>query len=111
MLGQEGGSRSCGVLRSEGWASLDPNEFRNTIIAEIIPSARKHGVGDADIRHAVRNAIALSYQGEERTLWIGPACNGALLEVITVQMKRGESIAIHAMSLHRSYERLLTGSG
>jgi len=46
----------------------------------VLPSARKHGVRDGDIRHAVRNPI--------RTIWIddgmlviGPARDGALLEI------------------------------
>ncbi|QUW18133.1 hypothetical protein [Agrococcus sp. Marseille-Q4369] len=42
---------------------------------EIRPSARKHGVDDADIEHAWRNAIRLveyDYQGEARLLAIGP---------------------------------------
>lgn len=89
---------------------MDPADFRNTIVLQIIPSARRHGVGDEDIRHAVRNAVAMSYEGDDRILWVGPARSSALLEVVTVQMARGESIVIHAMPLRRKYEYLLTGS-
>lgn len=90
---------------------MDPAEFRSTIALQVIPSARKHGVGDEDIRHAVRNAVALSPQGDDRILWIGPAKSAALLEVITVQMERNRSVAIHAMPLRRRYEYLLAESG
>lgn len=43
---------------------------------EILPSARKHGIVDADIEHAYENAIRLveyEYAGQERLLVIGPA--------------------------------------
>ncbi len=52
----------------------------------------------------------MSYEGDDRILWVGPAKSSALLEVVTVQMARGESIVIHAMPLRRKYESLLTGS-
>ena len=42
---------------------------------EVLPSARKHGIEDADIEHAWRNATRLieyEYDGEERLLAIGP---------------------------------------
>lgn len=89
---------------------MDPEGFRSTIVIQVIPSARKHGVDDEDIRHAVRNAVAVSPLGDDRILSIGPARSGALLEVITVQMERERCVAIHAMPLRRKYEHLLTGS-
>ena len=54
---------------------------------EILGSARKHGVGDADITHAWLNAIRLveyEYDGQERLLIIGPDQHGRLLELVAV---------------------------
>ena len=54
---------------------------------EILPSARKHGINDADSRHAWANAIRLieyEYRGEERLLVIGPDRHGHLLELVAV---------------------------
>ena len=43
--------------------------------------ARKHGVIDADIRHAVRTAMRRVVLKEDLTMLIGPATDGALLEI------------------------------
>lgn len=54
---------------------------------EIRDSARKHGVEDDDIRHAWRNVVATAEQefdGELRIIAIGPARDGALLELVLV---------------------------
>ena len=50
---------------------------------EIAGAARKHGVGDLDIEHAVRNAIRVLNQGA-RDLYIGADRAGRLLEVVVV---------------------------
>lgn len=86
---------------------LNSEEFRNTISFEVYSSARKHGVADEDVEHAVRNAMAMEGRGENRILWIGPAMSAELIEVITVRTEDGRNIAIHAMPLRRKYERLL----
>ena len=54
---------------------------------EILGSARKHGIEDADIQHAWLNAIRLveyDHQGEDRLLVIGADRHGRLLEVVAV---------------------------
>lgn len=54
---------------------------------EVTPSARKHGVEDADIQHAWRNAMRLveyEYLGEDRPLVIGPDRHGRLPELVAV---------------------------
>ncbi len=43
--------------------------------------ARQHGVIDADIRHAVRTAMRKVVIDEDLTMLIGPASDGALLEI------------------------------
>ncbi len=59
---------------------------------EILGSARKHGITDAEIEHAWRHAIRLveyEYNGQERLLVIGPDQHGRLLELVAVlQMNR-----------------------
>ena len=52
---------------------------------EILGSALKHGVRDADIQHAWLNAIRLveyDYEGEDRLLVIGADRNGRLPELV-----------------------------
>lgn len=59
---------------------------------EILGSARKHGITDAEIEHAWRHAVRLveyEYNGQERLLVIGPDQHGRLLELVAVlQMNR-----------------------
>ena len=54
---------------------------------EILGSARKHGITDAEIEHAWRHAIRLveyEYNGQERLLVIEPDQHGRLLELVAV---------------------------
>ena len=50
---------------------------------EIHPSARKHGIADEDIEHAVTHAMAIDDTDDDTRLYLGPARNAALLEVLT----------------------------
>jgi hypothetical protein len=43
--------------------------------------ARKHGDTDPDIRHAVRNATRRILLDDDLTMLMGPATDGALLEI------------------------------
>lgn len=72
---------------------------------EIADSARKHGVTDADVRHAVQQALRAVRQGGDRMLFIGPAGNGALLEVVVLDALGEDepAVAIHAMPLRRKF--------
>ncbi|ANZ39125.1 hypothetical protein BBK82_26655 [Lentzea guizhouensis] len=77
---------------------------------EIRSSARKHGVSDADMRHAVEYAV---HEGEIdddapwRVLYLGPDTAGNLLEVITVEDDDGDEVVIHAMKMRPKYFPLL----
>lgn len=42
----------------------------------IADSARKHGVADEDMLHALRNPIRVDYLDEGRTMFIGPRRDG-----------------------------------
>lgn len=73
---------------------------------EIADSARKHGVDDADIEHAVRHAIRDFNQGD-RDLYIGADRVGWLLEVVVLD-DDGQPVSIHAMALRpKFYKHLL----
>ncbi len=74
---------------------------------EIHPSARRHAVADEDINHAVDNAIAIDGETDRTRLYIGPARDATLLEVVTVVREGHPDLAIHAMKMRRKYRRLL----
>jgi len=66
-----------------------PTQLTTTTVvaAEIRPSARKHGISDDDIRHAIDNAIAAITRPEQPdfTMLIGPDSTARLLEVGVVE--------------------------
>ena len=68
---------------------------------EIADSARKHGIADEDIRHAVRNELRTIAQGD-RLLVIGPARDAGLLEVVVLDPD-DDPVAIHAMPLRPKF--------
>jgi hypothetical protein len=76
---------------------------------EIHDSARKHGVVEADITHAVDNALAIEDVGEDPDRWlvIGPDRAGNLLEVVILTTVEGNRLAIHAMPMRDRFRRLL----
>ncbi|HVX19914.1 MAG TPA: hypothetical protein VHB02_01050 [Acidimicrobiales bacterium] len=71
-------------------------------------SARKHGVADADMLHAVDHALAIEDAGEEPDRWlvIGPDRAGNLLEVVVMMTAEGQQLAIHAMPMRTKFRRL-----
>ena len=73
---------------------------------EIHPSARKHGIADEDIEHAVTHAMAIEDIDDTR-LNLGPARNAALLEVLTIPTIEAPELAIHAMYMRPKYRHLL----
>jgi hypothetical protein len=76
---------------------------------EIHPSARKHGIADEDIEHAMRHALAIDDQDDDTRLYLGPARNADLLEVVAIVRDDGSELAIHAMKMRPKYRRLLQG--
>lgn len=76
---------------------------------QVLSSAKKHGVSDADTLHPWEHAIRLveyEYDGEERLFVIGPDESGALLELIAVPADAPGRI-IHADRLRPKYFDLL----
>lgn len=70
----------------------------------ITDSARKHGVADDDMLHALRNYVDLFGLDEGMTMVIGPAYDGHLLEVGVVDAQDGQ-VVVHAMQARRRFLR------
>lgn len=70
--------------------------------------ARKHGVSDPDITHAIRLAMRRVLLDEDLTMLIGPAQDGALLEVGVLDLEGDDPVVIHAMLLRPKFRRFLT---
>jgi len=69
--------------------------------------ARKHGVTDADMWHAARTAVRRVELDEELTMLIGPAADGALLEIGVLDFDGDDPVVIHAMRLRPKFYRFL----
>jgi len=78
---------------------------------EIYASARRHGIADDDIVHAVQHAMAVGEQDDAKVLYLGPDRAGNLLEVVSVARDDGTEIVIHAMAMRAKYEPYLRGEG
>lgn len=76
---------------------------------EIHPSARKHGIADEDIEHAVENAMSIDERDDDTLLYLGPARDADLLEVVTIVREDGSELAIHGMRMRPKYLPLLGG--
>ena len=76
---------------------------------EIHPSARRHGVDEADIFHVIANSIAVEDLGDVPDRWLvtGPDRAANLLEVIVLVTADGDELVIHAMPPRAIYRRLL----
>lgn len=73
----------------------------------IADSARKHGIPDAHMLHALRNAIRAFELEEGLTMFVGPRPDGDLLEVGVVNAEP-LPVIVHAM---RARTRYLSGEG
>ena len=71
---------------------------------EIHSAARRHGIGDDDIRHALEQAVAWIELGDDpaRFLLAGPDSAGNLLELVVLSLPGQRVLVIHAMKLRRS---------
>ena len=83
---------------------LTPANVKVTLTVDIRDAARRHGVSDAEIQHALDHAIRLvefEYDGEDRLLVIGDNGHGTMLELVLVPA-RGPERVIHADRLQPS---------
>ena len=69
--------------------------------------ARKHGIADDDMLHAVRAAMRHVVMDDELTMLIGPARDGALLELGVLDIDGEDPVPIHAMALRPTFYRFL----
>lgn len=71
--------------------------------AAITPSARRHGVHDADILHALRNPRQIDFGDDGHIFVIGSQRDGAFLELVIVDDRAdGKLRIIHAMPARRT---------
>lgn len=66
--------------------------------APIWPSASKHGIDEVDIRHALRNILAVNddQADDDVTLFLGSGTTGQFIEVGVLNTEAGP-VVIHAM--------------
>lgn len=76
---------------------------------EIHPSARRHGITDEDILHAIEHSMLVDDLGEDPDRWlvIGPDHAANLLEIVILFTSEGDELIIHAMPLRPVYRKLL----
>jgi hypothetical protein len=95
------------------WAvgSLHPIFVLQYSDVEIHRSARKHGIDDSAIRHALDHAIAVIDLDPDadppKVLTIGPDKAGNLLEIIWLELADDVNLVIHAMPLRPTFYDLL----
>jgi hypothetical protein len=70
---------------------------------ETTASARKHGISDEDMRHALRHHMQ-AFPGDEVdfTMFIGPSRTGELLEVGVVA-RNDQARIVHAMPARHKF--------
>ena len=74
----------------------------------VLESAHRHGVSDADIRHAYRNGIAAFRLDDSSEMVIGPDYSGRFLEVgVGYSDYDGAEVIFHAMPARDEYLRRL----
>jgi hypothetical protein len=76
---------------------------------EIHPSARRHGIADADMLHAIDHSLLVDDLGDDPDRWlvIGPDQAANLLELVVLVTAEGDELIIHAMPLRAVYRKLL----
>jgi len=75
----------------------------------IRPSARKHGILDADIRHAMEFTAfekVLEFSPTRRVFYLGSDRSGNVLELVAIHFQGGNVLVIHAMRMTNQYQRL-----
>ncbi len=69
--------------------------------------ARKHGISDEDIWHAIRNMMRTVSESDDLIMVIGPACSGMPLEIGILGPASDDPVVIHAMWLRPKFQRFL----
>jgi hypothetical protein len=75
---------------------------------EVADAARKHGVADADMLHAIRMQFRAIRQSGDRELIIGADRAGRLLEIVILDATEHDPpCVIHAMELREKFYTFL----
>ena len=76
---------------------------------EIHSSARRHGIVDDDMLHAINHSLVIEDLGQDPDRWlvIGPDRSANLLEVVVLVTREDDEMIIHAMPLRAAYRKLL----
>lgn len=69
----------------------------------IAADARKHGIDDEDILHAIRNRMFQAVGNEDLAMFIGPARNAALLEIGVLAPESNDPVVIHADKARKKF--------
>jgi len=74
---------------------------------EIADSARKHGLSDEDILHAVAHPVAPIAASADRIFFIGATQTGELLELVVLNPDDDDPAVIHADLCRPKFHRYL----
>ena len=82
-----------------------------------LDSARKHGFNEDDVIHALSNKLWVKTRFDQTrvvgkadpTLWIGPAVDGRLIEVMTYVEPPRDLVVFHCMELRDKFRRQMQG--
>lgn len=69
----------------------------------IAADARKHGIADEDILHAVRNRMFQAIGNQDLAMFIGPARNATLLEIGVLAPESDDPVVIHADKARKKF--------
>lgn len=69
--------------------------------------ARKHGISDEDVWHAIRNMMRTVSESDDLIMVIGPARSGMPLEIGILGSASADPVVIHAMWLRPKFQRFL----
>lgn len=69
----------------------------------VLESARRHGVGEADMLHAVEHALKVVPQDDGVTMYIGPARSSHQMLEIGIVTWHGLAAINHAMPARPKY--------
>lgn len=78
---------------------------------EIHHTARKHGIDDDEIRHAIEHALVIARLDDQRLLHLGPDAAGNMLEIVTLAIDDEVNLVIHTMKMRPKYRTQLRGLG
>jgi hypothetical protein len=70
----------------------------------ILSTAYRHGITQSDILHAYRNFVEVRTHAKDGLVYVGPAQDGALLELGIIKIEQ-EWVIVHAMRLRKGFVR------